>query len=59
MLEKEDHSMDQVEAIHQREHNDARYFSIPEQVQDKDFSIKKEQNCANIGRMPIIASVLL
>ena len=44
MLEKEDHSMDQLEAIHQREHKDARYFWIPEQVQDKDFSIKKENN---------------
>ena len=59
MLEKEDHSMDQLEALHQREHKDARYFWTPEQVQDKDFSIKKEKNCANIGRMPIIASVLL
>ena len=43
----------------QREHKDALYFWVPEQVQDKDFSIKKELNCANIGRMPIIASVLL
>ena len=43
MLEKEDHSMDQLEAIHQREHKDARYFLIPEQVQDKDFNIKKER----------------
>ena len=57
MLEKDDHSMDQMEAIHQREHKDARYFSIPEQVQDKDFS-NKEKNCGNIGNMPIIASVL-
>ena len=57
MLEKEDHSMDQLEAIHQREHEDARYSLIPEQVQDKDFSIKKEKTCANIGTMPIIVSV--
>ena len=56
--ETENHSMDQLEAIQQREHKDSRYFWIPEQVQDHDFSIKKEKNCANIGRIPIIASVL-
>ena len=55
---EEDHSMDQLEATHQRKHKDARYFWIPEQVQGKDFSMKKEKNCANIGRMPITASVL-
>ena len=37
------HSIHQLEAIHQREHKDARFFWIPEQVQDKDFSIKKER----------------
>ena len=56
--ETENHSMDQLEATHQREHKDARYFWTPEQVQDEDFSIKKDKNCANIGKMPIIASVL-
>ena len=48
MLEKEDHSMDQLEATHQREHKVALYFWMPEQVQDKEFSIKKEKNCANL-----------
>ena len=43
MLEKEEHSMDQLEATHQREQKDARYFGIPEQVQDKDLKIKKEK----------------
>ena len=38
--------MDQLEATHQRGHKDARYFWIPEQVQDKDFSTNKEKNCA-------------
>ena len=59
MLEKQNHSMDQLEAIHQREHKDALYFWIPEQVQDEDFSVKKEKNCAQmLDRGPIIASVL-
>ena len=53
--ERENYSMGQLEAIHQREHKDARYFWTPEQVQDEDFSIKKEKNCANIGKRPIIA----
>ena len=48
MLEKQNHSMDQLEAIHQREHKDALYFWIPEQVQDEDFSVKKEKNCAQM-----------
>ena len=56
--ETENHSMDQLEAIHQREHKDARYFRIPEQVQDEDVSVEKEKDCANIGKRPIIASVL-
>ena len=57
--ETENHSVDQLEAIHQREHKDALYFFwIPEQVQDEDFSIEKEMDCANIGKRPIIASVL-
>ena len=56
--EKENYSMDQLEAVHQREHKDARYIWIPEQVQDEDFSIKKEKNCASTGKRPIIASVL-
>ena len=30
-----------MEATHQTEHKDARYFWIPEQVQDEDFSVKK------------------
>ena len=59
MLEKtENHSMDQLEAIHQRKHKDARYNRIPEQVQDEDVSIKKEKDYENIGKRPIIASVL-
>ena len=56
--ETENHSVDQLEAIHQREHIDALYFWIPEQVQDEDFSIEKEKDCSNIGKRPIIASVL-
>ena len=56
--ETENPSMDQLEAIHHRDPKDARYFRIPEQVQYEDFSIKKEKNCAAIGKMPIIASVL-
>ena len=56
--ETESYSMDQLEAIHQREHKDARYFRLPEQVQEEDVSIKKEKNCTNIGKKPIIASVL-
>ena len=47
--ETENYWVDQLEAIHQREHKDAWYFWIPEQVPDEDFSIKKEKNCANIG----------
>ena len=35
-------------ATHQREHKDARYFWIPEQVQDEDFRIKEEKNRAQI-----------
>ena len=59
MLEKRrNFSTDQLEARHQREHNDARYIWIPEQVQDEDFSIMREKNCANLGKRPIIASVL-
>ena len=51
--------MDQLEALHQREHKDALYFFwIPEQVQDEDLSIENEKDCANIGKMSIIASVL-
>ena len=50
--------MDQLEAVRQREHKDARYFWIPEPIQDEDISIKKEKNYANIGKRPIIASVL-
>ena len=53
--ETENYSTDQLEARHQREHKDVRYFWIPEQVQDEDFSTKKEKNCANTGKMPIIA----
>ena len=56
--ETETSSTDLLEARHQREHKDVRYFSIPDQVQDEDFSIKKEKNCANIGKTPIIALVL-
>ena len=48
--ETDNYSMDQLEATHRREHKDARYFWIPEQVQDKDCSIKKEKNCANMGK---------
>ena len=44
--EMENYSMDQLEAIHQREHTDARYFWIPEQDQDEDFSIKKDKSIA-------------
>ena len=56
--EKENSSKDILEARNQREHKDVRCFWIPEQVQDEDFSIKKEKNCANCGKMPIIAPVL-
>ena len=31
---------------------------IQEQVQDEDFSFKKEKNCANVRTKPIFASVL-
>ena len=34
---------------------DARYFRIPQQVQDEDVSFEKEKDCANIGKRPIIA----
>ena len=56
--ESENHSMDQLEAIHRREHKDARYFRRPEQVQDEGVCIKKEKDCTNIGKRPIIASAL-
>ena len=50
--------MDQLEALHQREQRCTVLFWIPEQVQDADFSIEKEKDCANVGKRPIIASVL-
>ena len=53
-----DYLTDQLGAGHQREHTDALYFWIPEQVQDEDFSIKKEKNCANMGKMLFIVLVL-
>ena len=56
--ETENSSTDLVDARHRREHKDARYFWIREQVRDEDFSIKKEKNCANVGTKPIFASVL-
>ena len=40
--ETKNYSTDQLEAKHQRGHKDARYFWIPEQVQDEDFNSKKE-----------------
>ena len=46
--ETENYSMDQLAAIRQREHKDARYFWIPEQVQDEDFSIKRKKRIAQI-----------
>ena len=52
------HSTALLEVGHQREHRDERYFWIQEQVQDEDFSVRKEKNCANVGKKPIIASVL-
>ena len=52
------HSTDLLEVGHQREHRDERYFWIQEQVQDEDFSVRKEKNCANVGKKPIVASVL-
>ena len=39
-------STDLFEARHQREHKRCTILWIPEQVQDEDFSIKKEKNCA-------------
>ena len=56
--ETENSLTDRLEAGHPREHRDVRYFWIQEQVQDEDFSIKKEKNCANVGTKPIFASVL-
>ena len=50
--------MDQLEALHQREQRCTVLFWIPEQVQDEDLSIEKEKDCANVGKRPIIASVL-
>ena len=56
--ETENSLTDRLEAEQQREHKDMRDFWIQEQVQDEDFSIKKEKNCANVGKKPIVASVL-
>ena len=56
--ETENSLSDRLETGQQREHNDMRYFWIQEQVQDEDFSNKKEKNCANVGTTPIFASVL-
>ena len=47
--ETENSSTDLLVAIDQREYRDERHFWIPEQVQEEDFNIKKEKNCANIG----------
>ena len=52
--ETENSSTGLLEASHQREHKDVRYFWIPEQVPDEDFSIQDEKNCANMGKMPWI-----
>ena len=56
--ETENYSTDQLEARHQREHKDMRYFWTQEQVRHEDFSIKVEKNWANMGKMSFIASVL-
>ena len=45
----------------QTKHIDTRYFWIQERVQDGDISIKKvlaAKNCADVGMMPVSASVL-
>ena len=51
--ETENSLTDRLEEEQQREHKDMRDFWIPEQVQDDDFSIKKEKNCAKAGKKPI------
>ena len=56
--ETENSLTDRLEAEQQREHKDVRDSWIQEQVQDEDFSIIKEKNCANVGKKPIVASVL-
>ena len=56
--ETENSLTDRLKAGQQREHKDMRYCWIQEQVGDEDFSIKKENNCANGGTKPIFASVL-
>ena len=47
-----------MEAEQQKEHKDMRDFWIQERVQDGGLSIKEEKNCANVGKKPIVASVL-
>ena len=49
----ENSSTDRLEAGHQREHKDVRYFWIQEQVRDEDFSIKQGRNYAYVGTKPI------
>ena len=57
--ETETSSTDRLEARHQREHKDVRYFLIQNKVEAKtSFSVKKEKNCANVGTKPMFASVL-
>ena len=53
--------MDRLGAGQRTKHIDTRYFWIQERVQDGDFSIKKvptAKNCADVGTMPVSASVL-
>ena len=56
--ETENSLTNQLKARQQTKHKDMRDFWIQEQVRDEDFSIKKENNCANVGTKPIFASVL-
>ena len=52
---------DRLGAGQRTKHIDTRYFWIKERVQDGDLSIKKvltAKNCADVGTMPVSASVL-
>ena len=52
---------DRLRAGQRTKHIDMQYFWIQERVQDGDLSIKKvltAKNCADVGTMPVSASVL-
>ena len=56
--ETENSVTDRLKAGQQRKHKDMRDFWMQEQVRDEDLSIKKEKNCANVGKKPIVTPVL-